>query len=232
MQERPRAESFDESPEREDFRVEVDERRRGPQGRYKEDEVVVEKDVYNSPRRRRQQEEEPREQSGSRDMMPYRPRQKWERESEAPARRPARPGYARRQSSLDTYDRRPLPKYSEEERDINVSINVNPGPDPRIARRSPREHRYKDPYDYPEEPRDYGVRREVVREIIRVPEKPPPEEESSSSSSEQTEAPSKRKKGKTRMPKRLVHKAALIQCGYAFDELVCSIIVCQTSALY
>lgn len=217
VEERIRVEEFDDSPDRGDIRVEVDERRRRPQGRFKEDEVVVENDAYSAPRRRRPQEEE-RIQISSRDVLPYRPREKWERENEAPARRPARPTYARRQSSLDTYDRRPLPKYSEEERDINVSINVNPGADPRASRR-PREYRYKDPYDYPEVPREYGTRREVVREIVRGPERPPVREESSSSS-EQSEAPRRRKRGKTRMPKRLVHKAALIQLGYAFDELV------------
>lgn len=192
--------------DRRDIRVEVEEPRRTPRRRYQEPEPEPEPE-YSPPRRRRPEYvEEDRIEYGSREIAPYRP----------PPRRPARPSYQRRQSSLDTYDRKPRPRYDEDERDVNVSINLRPPPPPEPRYRD-YEYRFKDPDPYRD---DRVIRREREREIIRTPEKVPEKVEESSDSFEEIEAPPKKKRGKTRMPKRLVHRAALIQLGYAFDEEV------------
>jgi hypothetical protein len=132
---------------------------------------------------------------------------------------PPRPGLLRRQSSLDTFDRVPARRM---ERAPPITGARRP------PRRSPTPVRYTE-RDYEDiriaEPDYYGdeeyrnfrelerVRRpmrsrneEVFREEVveeKVVEKPYP------------------RKGKTRVPKRLVHTRAIIELGYPFVEEVC-----------
>lgn len=169
--------------------------------------------------------------SYGRQMQPYRNQRDYE-DYDAP-RRPARPSFARRQSSLDTYDRKPISRYSGrerdvrdrdgrerdgdyQERDVNVSINVQapppPPPPPVIEAPRYREYEYKARSPSPE----VIIRRE--RETIRQSGRQEIEEDYVEI--EVPEVP-KRKKGKTRMPKRLVHKSALNRMQFPYEEEVC-----------
>lgn len=153
-------------------------------------------------------------------------------------RRPARPQYIRRQSSLDTFDRRPLPRYGDLERyerqEYRPPTNV-PIPLPiRERRRSPPRH-FHDEDDYEEirfDERDRrGRERENYREVEVSREKSrvrrsksvaKSTRSSSISSFEEIQPPRATwgKKGKTRLPKRLVKKQAVIDLGYPFEEEV------------
>lgn len=155
-------------------------------------------------------------------------------------RKPARPQYIRRQSSLDTYDRRPMPRYGDVERyereevhEYRPPANV-PIPLPiRERRRSPdrRRHRQSDEdlaYG------DFGGRgreREEYREIevsrnksrVRRSKSVAGSRRSSSSGSvSEIQLPRANygKRGKTRLPKRLVKREAIIELGYPFEEEV------------
>lgn len=124
---------------------------------------------------------------------------------------PSRPKFIRRQSSLDTFDRRPLPRYGDQE-DYKPIVTV-PVPLPR-RRRSPvrrfeereyEEIRIPEPDFYVEDQRDV---REVSTREYRF----------KSSDFEEPEEPIRR--GKTRMPRRLVEKSAIDMLGYPFEEEV------------
>ena len=133
-------------------------------------------------------------------------------------RNPPRPGIIRRQSSLDTFDRRPLPRYPREPPEII------PMPGPGRYRRSPP--RYE--RDFEEiriaEPDYYGdddFRRYKEREVSTVRRRrgAEPEFEERESFEVEEEEPFPRK-GKTRMPAKLVNKRAIIELGYPFEEEV------------
>ncbi|KAF2271474.1 uncharacterized protein EI97DRAFT_387796 [Westerdykella ornata] len=177
-------------------------------------------------------------------LAPYRRKSVVEKDIDIAIRRPARPGYHRRQSSLDTYDRRPLPRYSEYEREEWRPPTNVPIPLPiRERRRSPRRHR-DDEYDH-HRYHDYERERERERRGRPVEEYREVEiqrekstrrrsrsrrrarsiaasstRSSSTSSFEEIVLPRANvgKKGKTRMPKRLVKKQAIIELGYPFEE--------------
>ncbi|KAL2062856.1 hypothetical protein VTL71DRAFT_5928, partial [Oculimacula yallundae] len=164
-----------------------------------------------------------------------------------------RPAFLRRQSSLDTFDRKPLTRFVEreeygpparyrEELRAPLPPPLTPIPLPR-SRGLPPPRRYAErEYEDIEvaEPDYYGddsfrgyPERVREREIIRRRRRSKDSRAShsvrgsvrssstSSSSSEETtisvrsEFP---KKGKTRMPARLVHKRAIIELGYPFEE--------------
>lgn len=138
-----------------------------------------------------------------------------------PARRaPPRPGMIRRQSSLDTFDRKPLPRYAREPPEVIAM------PAPSRRRRSPP--RYE--RDFEEiriaEPEYYGdeeFRGYKEREIItdRRRRAPPPEfEEREEIVEEREEEKPFPRKGKTKMPGRLVNRRAIIELGYPFEEEV------------
>jgi hypothetical protein len=144
----------------------------------------------------------------------------------APYRRPPRPQYIRRQSSLDTFDRRPMPRYGDEYR-IPAEVPI---PLPIRRHRSPP-RRYRDEYEEVsirgEPPRgsQYEDYREVkVKRERRGHSHAPASVRSASSSSSSfeeitvPEPPKLGKKGKTRMPKRLVHKKVVIDMGLPFEE--------------
>lgn len=162
-------------------------------------------------------------------MIPFRPPR-----PEAPPR----PGLLRRQSSLDTFDRRPIRRYDYDDRD---EFRARPPPPPVIpipvppARSPPRYSRPRHAErDYEDiriaEPEYYGdeeFRAYREREWTRQRSR---RRSASSSSSDRTvekpEKPEKPKektyprKGKTRMPKRLAHTRVLFDLGYPFYEEV------------
>ncbi|KAI4690456.1 hypothetical protein J4E81_007610 [Alternaria sp. BMP 2799] len=154
--------------------------------------------------------------------------------------RPSRPQFMRRQSSLDTFDRKPLPRYGDVERyeryedhEWRPPANV-PIPLPiRERRRSPprrfheeddfEEIRYDDRGGRGREREDYReveVHREKSR-VRRSKSVAAKSTRSSSISSFEEIQPSRAtwgKKGKTRLPKRLVKKQAVIDLGYPYEE--------------
>lgn len=170
----------------------------------------------------------------SRALAPYRRKSIVERDIVLPSR-PARPGMIRRQSSLDTFDRKPVRRYDEYERDeYRLPSNV-PIPLPILdRRRSPSRHRAHREHDFEEirfreldrEPefreedyRDVHIHREKSRHRRSMSRHKARSTRSSTSSFEEV-SPVREvgKKGRTRMPKRLVHKQAVIDLGYPFEE--------------
>jgi hypothetical protein len=234
---RPRERSVDETYER-----------RGPRG--------FEEDRYE---RREYYDDEPRYQ-----REPVRERERGpsitiEKEREyyspsPPRRAPARPALLRRQSSLDTFDRKPLARFEREEygpparyRDDVRPPPLTPIPLPRTrALPPPRRYAERDYYEEIKvaEPDFYGdddfrgyPERVREREIIRRRRRSRSRESrshrgsvrsssrgsaSNSSSGTETVRSEFPKKGKTRMPARLVSKKAIIDLGYPFEEEVCN----------
>jgi hypothetical protein len=222
--------------------VEVNERidRRGPRTRIEERERFFEEDRVERPRRRPSEflDEPTASEVANRALAPYRRKSIIEKDIDPPSRRPARPQYIRRQSSLDTFDRKPFTRYGDQERDdwrpptnvpIPLPIRRSPSRRRSLSRRRYREDdfeeiRYRD-VEPREEYREVEVRREKStrrRSPSRTSRRGAPSARSSTSSFEEVSLvrePS-RKKGKTRMPKRLVRKQAVIELGYPFEEEV------------
>jgi hypothetical protein len=165
----------------------------------------------------------------------------------------APPRLVRRQSSLDTFDRRPAKRYWEREREeygpparredhrippyVDIPLpRTKALPPPRVY--AEREyvdeiqvsdpHRYGDEdfHAYPERVREREIvrtRRRTRSRDSRVRRRSRSSSSSSSSSSGGTALTVKSeypKKGKTRIPARLVSKRALIDLGYPFVEEV------------
>lgn len=188
---------------------------------------------------------------------------------------PRRPTMMRRQSSLDTFDRRPAPRFFERDFEREefgpparrADYRPDPRPDPYAPIPLPRSRALPPPRMYAEreydeikvsEPERYGdddfrgyPERVHEREIIKSRRR---KDRSSSRASRTSRATSKAhthhssarsssrtsstssssssggttvtvkseypKKGKTRIPSRLVSKRALIDLGYPFDEEV------------
>lgn len=149
-------------------------------------------------------------------MVPY------ERRRREPATKgppPPRPGLLRRQSSLDTFDRKPTRSRFHDPDDESPPPVPRAIPVPRRQRTPPRYH----DRDYEDvrvaEPEYYGdeeyrhIREEEITERRR---------RSSSASHRrpvEEEKPFPRR-GKTRMPKRMVHTRAVIELGYPFEDFV------------
>ncbi|EHY58880.1 hypothetical protein ABEF95_005783 [Exophiala dermatitidis] len=168
---------------------------------------------------------DPRGQRGQ--MVPYAP--------ERPARPepPPRPGLLRRQSSLDTFDRQPARRY----RDYDDDYVPQRAPPPRelipvpvpSPRRQPRyddryydDVRVQDPDLYGDDGfREYREREWVSRR--RRNSSPSPDrrtmrEEFFEEVKEEKEVKQYPRRGKTRMPKRLVHTKVLYDLGYPYYE--------------
>ncbi|KAF4634915.1 hypothetical protein G7Y89_g3199 [Cudoniella acicularis] len=170
-----------------------------------------------------------------------------------PRRAPARPAFLRRQSSLDTFDRKPLTRYVEREeygpparyREEIRPPPLTPIPLPRTrALPPPRRYAEREYYDeikvaepdyygdeefraYPERVREREVirrrRRSRSRESrasqsVRSSVRSSSRGSSSSSTSFETVKSEFPKRGKTRMPARLVSKQVIIDLGYPFEE--------------
>ncbi|KAK6397046.1 hypothetical protein LTR65_007545 [Meristemomyces frigidus] len=237
----------------------IDER--GPAGHFQEQDRYYEEDrsapAPGRPQRKRTDRElfgdvDPRELAGMA-MTPYR-RKSVSRpdldididiDRRAP---PPRPGLLRRQSSLDTFDRRPAPRFDQDE------YRMAPFTPVPLPIRRPREEAFEEIRYRDHEPEDYREV-EIQRERSVHRRRPPKSAKSvksvksskatskaksvttrrSSSSSESSESfeetekeesiresiaetERKVKKGKTRMPKRLVRREAIMDLGYPFDE--------------
>lgn len=170
-----------------------------------------------------------------------------DRDEYRPQRRTPRPGFLRRQSSLDTFDRKPLTRYVEREEygpparfREERAPPMGPIPLPRTRQLGPPPRQYHDDVrtsetDYYEE--DYRAvpervrEREVVRRRRRSRDSVRSRSRhggsvrsasiSSSSSSDRGTVRSEfPKRGKTRMPARLVSKRAIIDLNYPFEEEV------------
>lgn len=230
-----------DSPRRTDIRIEERDTRRAPGRTYDErDFDFFEEERYGPPARIPRHRRSDRELFGDidprdvaeRQLAPYRRKSIVEREIDINHIERPRPGLVRRQSSLDTFDRRPMRRERDEYR---IPPNV---PIPLPVRRSPsRRGGYEEFEDI--HYRDYsphGYRDvEIMRERSKVRKRNRARSDlrsisTRSSSSESFEEVSRHsspgpetkvgKKGKTRMPKRLVRKEAIIQLGYPFEEEV------------
>lgn len=243
--------------------------RRRPAPPVVERERFRDEDRFSAPRRPRAElfDEPTASEVANRALAPYRRKSVVEKDINVAVRRPARPGFLRRQSSLDTFDRPPPARFHEhhdyghhhhydhDHRDYHRDewrppTNV-PIPLPiRERRRSPprrfrdddfeevryrerdfereRDHDREPPRGRDEEYREVEIRREkstrrarsrsrAARSIAATSVR-----SSSSSSFEEVALPraSVGRKGKTRMPKRLVKKQAIIELGYPFEEEV------------
>ncbi|KAF9734766.1 hypothetical protein PMIN01_07669 [Paraphaeosphaeria minitans] len=232
---------------RRDINIRDDYERRAPppptrvMEREREREVFREDDRFDRRRRHDLFDEPTPSQIANQALAPYRRKSVVDRDFEVDVhreqtRRPARPQYIRRQSSLDTFDRRPLPRYGDRERDEwRPPANV-PIPLPiRERRRSPP--RYQEE-EFDEErfvERDHPGRRDKVEEYREVEvhraksrrRRSPsrsvaPSQARSSSASSFEEIKLARadwgKKGRTRLPKRLCRVQAVTELGYPYEE--------------
>lgn len=164
---------------------------------------------------------------------------------------PPRPEFMRRRSSLDSFDRRPLTRFVEREREeyapTSSSYSDGPRPPPLtpIRPRGPPPRRYEErEYDdisvaepdlygdeefrgYPERVRE----REIIRRRRRSGSRgSATSTRSGSVFSESVSVKSEfPKKGKTRMPAKLVSKKAITDLGYTFEEEVCIALVSPPS---
>jgi len=213
--------------------VEIDDYRRtygSPDRTEKERIFFEEKERYGAPvpyrpRREPARYYDEREVTvDRRELAPYRPRQEEEEEREVDIKiktggaRP-RPQFIRRQSSLETFNRKPMPRYGDRMREeVVVPLPPRPRSPPRFREREYEETRaaepdYYDDVDYP--PR---VEREV--EITRTRK---PQEVIYERTEEDIieEAPASTfKRGMTRMPMRLVNERAVIDLGHPFEKQV------------
>ncbi|SMR52697.1 unnamed protein product [Zymoseptoria tritici ST99CH_1E4] len=268
-----------ERPGRRDVAVADREISRGPGGRFEERDRYYEEDIRAraaSHRRRRTDRElfgdiDPREVAEMA-LTPYQHRGSARDELDV-MQRPPRPGILRRQSSLDTFDRRPVRQMEREDYRIPAYTPV-PLPVPRrhrewaepedyreveiqrertVRRRRGHKHKHKEQSRAPSSsssssssssredvksrgastkaprsakaPSMYESTHETVtketKETKEAPPPPPPAPAPSnhSSSIEASVRQERRfKKGKTRMPKRLVRVEAIMDLGYPFDE--------------
>jgi len=233
----------------------VDER--GPWGRFEERDRYVEEDRFSprKPRRRTDRElfgdVDPRELAGM-SLTPYRRKSISREELDVERYSSPRPSFLRRQSSLDTFDRKPA--RSEREQYRIPPYTPVPLPIRRSREEEFEEVRYRDyePEDYREVEiqRERSVHRRKPKSEAPKSEAPSrrskaksvttrrssPGSSSSSNSSESfeeiekvesahggemiriQETERKFKRGKTRMPKRLVRREAIMDLGYPFDE--------------
>jgi hypothetical protein len=218
---------------------------RSPRGaRFQERERFFEDDRFGPPARRRTDfmEEPIPAEVANRALAPYRRRSRSivERDIvDVPVRR-QRPQFIRRQSSLDTFDRAPAPRYLDDYRlpaDVPIPLPIRrPRSPPRRYREEAFEEiRYRDlPEKDFDEYRDIRVRRERHGRH-RSHSRPARSARSvSSSSSDSVEEvvttpapPLIGKRGKTRMPKRLAHKKAVVEMGLPFEEEVCRLLCLQ-----
>ena len=142
-----------------------------------------------------------------------------------PRRAPPRPTIIRRQSSLDTFDRKPLPRYGAPWRDPPETIVIPArsrrriSPPPRFVERDYEEDiRVAEPEYYGDEDfRGYKEREVSTVRRRRANSELPEFQEEILEVKEEEPFP---RRGKTKMPRRLVNKMAIIELGYPFEEEV------------
>ena len=145
------------------------------------------------------------------------------RRTEKPAREGRgfqRPTFVRRQSSLDVYDRKPMPRYGDRVKEETIYIPSAP------RRRSPPRYERSERGDFEDiritDPDYYGdeeFREYHEREISRVRRTGGGTEIVEEEREEIIEKPFPRR-GKTKLPLRLVNRRAVIELGYSFEEEV------------
>lgn len=231
-----------------DVDIHEDRKRQGP--RVMERERFHEDERYGPPSRSRTElfHESTPSEVANQALAPYRRKSIIDKDvnieisERTEKRRPVRPQYLRRQSSLDTFDRRPMPKYGDfeiyEKHEYRPPANV-PIPLPIRERRRSPPRRFHDEDDYEEIKFDErsvrGRDRENYREVEVSREKSKVRRSksvakstrsSSISSFEEIQPPRATwgKKGKTRLPKRLVKRQAVVDLGYPFEEEVSNIL--------
>lgn len=137
-----------------------------------------------------------------------------------------RPGIIRRQSSLDTFDRKPMLRYGDRIHEPPETIVIPAGarrrrsPPRYVERDYEEEIRIAEPEYYGDE--DFRGYREREVETIRTKHAGAEVEHRHKEETEvviDQERPFPRK-GKTKMPRRLVNKRAIIELGYPFEEEV------------
>ena len=138
-------------------------------------------------------------------------------------RTPPRPGLLRRQSSLDTFDRKPLPRYPPRPREppetIVIPSRLRRRSPPRFVERDFEEIRVAEPDFYGDD--EYRGYRE--REVSTVRRRRAESEVRERDVYEEREEIVERefpRRGKTRMPMRLVNRRAVIELGYPYEEEV------------
>jgi hypothetical protein len=253
---RPRERSVDEFHERD---------RWSPRGFEDDRYERRERDYYDEPRYERERPPWERERERGPSITIEKEREREYYSPSPPRRAPAaaRPGFLRRQSSLDTFDRKnTLARFGEREeygpparynREEMRPPPLTPIPLPKIrALPPPRRFEEREYYDeikvaepdfygdedyrgYPERVRE----REIIRRRRRSRSRSRSRESraakshrgsvrgssrSSSSGSFETVKTEFPKRGKTRMPGRLVDKRAIIDLGYPFEEEVSSLL--------
>ena len=137
-----------------------------------------------------------------------------------------RPGMMRRQSSLDTFDRKPMTRYVDREIDISYRASSSPKSTPRMrrpppARSPPRryEREYEDiriaepDYYGDEDYRDYRERDIIINRGAPTA----PFDQGFDGPPTEAERPFPRR-GKTKMPSRLVERSAITALGYPFEQ--------------
>lgn len=189
--------------------------------RFEERDRLFEEERFGPPARRsggRQQRYYEEEDIDTFETSPGRGPEPLERRGHEARRAPPRPGIIRRQSSLDTFDRKPLPRYPREPPEVIAM------PAPGRRRRSPpryerdfEEIRIAEPDYYGDEEFRGYKEREVSTVRRRRAAEPEFEERESFEVEEEQPFP---RKGKTRMPGKLVNKRAIIELGYPFEEEV------------
>jgi hypothetical protein len=137
-----------------------------------------------------------------------------ERYPPAPPKAPARPKFVRRQSSLDTFDRKPMPRYGDRVvQETTVALPPRRRSPPRFVERDYEDIRVAEP-DYWGDDDFRGYKeREVVTERVRRRDNEVVEEVR-----EEVVEKAFPKRGKTRMPMRLVNERAVIELGYPFEK--------------
>ena len=189
----------------------------GPPARYRESGRYHEEDIDTldgNPARGQMVPFDQRRRSINRDFGP------------PPRRAPPRPGIIRRQSSLDTFDRRPMPRYGDRFREPPETIVVpksakRGSSPPRYIERGFEETRARGPERFgDEEFRGYREREiSTMRRRRADSEAEFVEKETFEIEEDEPEKPYPRK-GKTKMPVRLVNKRAIIELGYPFEQEV------------
>ena len=219
--------------------------------RFEEPDPYYEEELrFGRPRRPAFLDEPTQGEVANRALAPYRRQSIHEREPEIPIRRPPRPRYMRRQSSLDTFDRRPLPRYGDhiyegeyhEPRPVPVALPVRPRePNLYTPPRQYREHEYESVHYHHHDSSDsdshakisiHRDRSKVARSVKAKTVRSSSSSSSSSGVTTTTKASNKvGKRGKTRIPKRLARKEVIISFGYPYEEEVgFGLYVCSLSA--
>ena len=213
----------------------------------------VDEEVFDRPRRHRTDIFDNVSETGSRALAPYRRTSVMEREVDLPAQRSARPRFIRRQSSLDTFDRRPLPRYGDHERErererehdgwrppVNLPIplpirdrhrsHARRGREDDFEKESFRDMSPNQTHRDIEVHRDRKHGRRHSRSRSHAPKSVARSSSTSSSSFEEVSpARDVGKRGRTRLPKRLVRKEAVVELDYPFEEEVRMALCCLCS---